>query len=78
MTLFGEPDIKRESIDGIAAYWNKRLATIFKGVAQNPLILRNPENNSPLFLLCFAVSNPSREAIRISLKAADHILTHTG
>lgn len=77
MTMFGEPDVERVSIDGIASYWNRRLKTIFPGVAERPLILRNPENNSPLFLLCFAVSNRSPDAIRISLKAADHILTHT-
>lgn len=78
ITLFVEPEMERVPIDGIASYWNRRLKTIFPGVAQNPLILRNPENNSPLFLLCFAVSNPSPDAIRVSLKAADHILTHTG
>lgn len=75
LTIFGEPDLERTSIDGITTYWNRRLKTIFAGVTKKPIVLRNPENNSPLFLLCFAVSNPA--AIKLSLKAVDHILTHT-
>lgn len=77
LALFGERDLERESIAGIASYWNNRLKSIFPGVAQKPLTLRNPDNNSPLFLLCFAVSNSSPNAIRISRQVADHILTHT-
>ncbi len=53
------------------------MKTVFPGVSEKSMILRNPKNNSPLFLLCFAVSNPSKKAIEISLNAADHILTHT-
>ncbi len=77
LTLFGDVDLKRDSIEQIKAYILKRLRTIFPGVSENPLTLRNPKNNSPLFLLCFAVSNPSSSAIKLSLKAVDHILTHT-
>ncbi|OLN27443.1 three-Cys-motif partner protein TcmP [Desulfosporosinus metallidurans] len=77
LTLFGDVDIERASIEQIKAYIIKRLKAVFPGVSSNPLTLRNPKNNSPLFLLCFAVSNPSSSAINLSLKAVDHILTHT-
>lgn len=77
LTLFGEQDIERVSIDNIQEYVISRLKSVFPGVSNNALVLRNPHNNSPLFLLCFAVSNPSSKAIEISLKAANHILTHT-
>ncbi|MDD2498107.1 MAG: three-Cys-motif partner protein TcmP [Desulfitobacteriaceae bacterium] len=76
MTLFGEPDIERKSIDHIGKYVIRRLKTIFPAVSDKSLVLRN-QNNSPLFLLCFAVSNSNKTAIETSLKAADHILTHT-
>ncbi|MDD3270117.1 MAG: three-Cys-motif partner protein TcmP [Syntrophomonadaceae bacterium] len=78
MALFGETvEVERVSINNISKYIVKRLRTVFPGVADNPLILRNPINNSPLFLLCFAVSNQDRKAIELSLKAANHILTHS-
>jgi len=75
LALFGEPGTERMAIEGIASYVIKRLETIFPRVSQKSMVLRNPRNNSPLFLLCFAISNPSKRAIDISLKAADHILT---
>ena len=76
-TLFGELEIERESITNIRKYVINRFKSIFSGVSEKAMVLRNPRNNSPLFLLCFAVSNPVNEAIKLSLKLADHILTHT-
>jgi hypothetical protein len=75
--LFGKQDIERISIDKIKNYIIGRLKLAFHGVSEKALVLRNPRNNSPLFLLCFAVSNPEERAKKISLKAANHILTHT-
>jgi len=77
ITLFGEQDIERKSLDSIKSYIIRRLQSIFPGVADKALILRNPSNNSPLFLLCFAVSNPNIRAIDLSLRVANHILSHT-
>ncbi|PKM79265.1 MAG: hypothetical protein CVU88_06685 [Firmicutes bacterium HGW-Firmicutes-13] len=77
MTIFGEPEIERVSINSIEKYIISRLKMVFPGVSEKSMVLRNPRNNSPLFLLCFAVSSTSKRAIEISLKAADHILTHT-
>jgi len=77
LSLFGEQDLERLSIEGIRKYVIRRLKTVFHGVSEKSMVLRNPQNNSPLFLLCFAVSNPSKNAINLSLKVADHILTHT-
>jgi hypothetical protein len=76
--LFDDPAEKiRMNIDKLSKYIVKRLETVFPAVAQKPLKLTNPKNNSPLFLLCFAVSNPNPQAIKLSLREADHILTHT-
>lgn len=77
ISLFGEKDMERVSIDGIRQYVIRRLKTVFPGVSDKSMVLRNPQNNSPLFLLCFATSNPSEKVIKMSLKVADHILTHT-
>jgi three-Cys-motif partner protein len=55
----------------IGKYFNKRLATIFAGVAPNPRLLLN-KKGAPLFLLCFAVANPNAKVT--ALKIAQHIL----
>ncbi|MEO2091524.1 MAG: hypothetical protein ABGY75_18870, partial [Gemmataceae bacterium] len=51
-----------------------RLREVFRdGVAPDPLLLRN-STGSPMFLLCFAVSNPDVKARNIALNIANHIL----
>ena len=50
---------KIAGMDPIGKYFNKRLATVFAGVAPNPLMLRYTQG-APLFLLCFAAANPRR------------------
>jgi three-Cys-motif partner protein len=59
--------VKISSFDIIGEYFVKRLKTIFPGVAEKPLPLYNTKGN-PLFLLCFAASNPvgSITAIKIA------------
>ncbi|CAN5281719.1 three-Cys-motif partner protein TcmP [soil metagenome] len=64
---------KTANLDSIADYFNKRLASVFAGVAKNPLKLYNTKNN-PLYLLCFAVGNPNPKAQGLALKFANHIL----
>ena len=49
----------------------KRLKSVFPGVGEQNLILKNSKN-APLFLLCFACSNP--KAVRLALKIANHII----
>jgi three-Cys-motif partner protein len=44
------------SWEDLGKIFNKRLATIFAGVAERPAVLKNSKNN-PLYLLCFAVGN---------------------
>ena len=76
-TLWG-PDLEPEpqrivDLDGIAKFYNDRLATAFAGVATNPLRLENSKG-SPLYLLCFACANPERQAKEKALEIAQHIL----
>lgn len=74
-TLF-EPDavsLVKASMEEIGRFYNTRLAKVFAAVAENPGVLRNSRNN-PLYLLCFAVANPSPKAIEPALRIANHLL----
>lgn len=62
---------KTADFDSISCYFVERLKTVFAGVAQNPLLLRNSCNN-PLYLLCFASANP--KGAPTAIKIAQHIL----
>lgn len=74
LNLFDEVTwFKDASPERIQKYIVKRLETIFPKVAKNPRILLN-EKRSPLFLFCFAISNPSPPAQRLALNIAEHIL----
>lgn len=55
----------------IGRYFVKRLKTVFKGVAEQPLVLTNSAG-CPLYLFCFAAGNP--KGAKIAVKIADHIL----
>lgn len=72
-TLWGTKRRLRKVADfkRIAHFYLERLHTVFAGVADNPLQLRNSKG-IPLFLLCFAAANPS--GATIALKIAQHIL----
>ena len=60
------------TVDHIEAYVKKRLETIFAHV-EPPKRLRGTKN-APLFSLFFAVSNPSRKAIKPARDVASYIL----
>jgi len=68
-----DPEDRAKSADmkAIGNYFNQRLRTIFAGVADNPLTLRN-KHGAPLFLLCFAAANPY--AVKAALRIAQDIL----
>ena len=74
ISLFNEEERwqKTDDIFGtIEQYFIERLQGIFKGVANNPLILRNSKN-VPLYLLCFAAGN--QRGAPIAVKIAQDIL----
>ncbi|MBD2247523.1 three-Cys-motif partner protein TcmP [Nostoc sp. FACHB-888] len=73
LSLFENSPQREKTVDceAIGRYFVKRLETIFAGVAENPLVLRN-SRNSPLYLLCFASANP--KGSKTAIKIAQHIL----
>jgi three-Cys-motif partner protein len=76
ISMFDEPDLQKVP-NGLKEYIQNRLSETFPTVTPNSAILRN-EKNSPIFLLCFAGSNPSSAAKELSLKGAKYILDHIG
>jgi len=74
MNLFGETALEKTDTDGLKEYIIKRLEETFPTVSKKAVIFRN-DKNAPIFLLCFAGSNPSARAKSASLNVADYILT---
>ena len=62
---------ERINVEGLMNWVSNRLRELFPYVAE-PAVLRN--NNSPLFLFYFAVSNPKKEARNLADRAAKHIM----
>lgn len=74
LNLFGTQGMMRTAdTAALKAYIEKRLKTVFPAVSSNSRVLQNSKN-SPLFLFCFAVSNPGSKAIGLALKVANYIL----
>lgn len=65
------PPVVKQHVDVLARYFQQRLRSVFPFVANRPAILYN-SRNSPLFMLCFAASNPKGGPI--ALRIASHIL----
>ena len=63
--------VKRANFEAIGNFFVRRLETVFAGVAKTPLALRNSKE-VPLFLLCFAASNP--RGARTAVKIASQVL----
>lgn len=78
-TLFGdvESQAKDTDFDRIAAYFVKRLQTIYPGVATNPLLLLN-SRSAPMYLLCFATASKKESVIKAALRIAQHVLRKAG
>ena len=72
-TLFGPTDVTVKIADfkKIGNYFIKRLRTVYAEVAKNPKPLYNTKN-IPIFLLCFAASNP--KGARTAVNIAQNIL----
>ncbi len=75
--LFGPMQVE-EKISGFAEinfFLRERLKSVFIGVAKQPLYLVN-SNNTPLFMLFFAASNPKGAVI--ATRIANWIIEHSG
>jgi three-Cys-motif partner protein len=77
LTLFGESTLEKTDTEGLRKYIIKRLSQTFPAVSDKAALLNN-EKNAPIFLLCFAGSNPSEKAKEASLRVANHLLSNIG
>jgi three-Cys-motif partner protein len=73
LTLFGEEtaQLRQADFGTISQFFINRLKSEFDAVAENPLPLFN-SRGVPLYLLCFAASNP--QGAPTALKIAEYIL----
>lgn len=71
--LFGDEALLKtpKIFEKLSEYITLRLKTVFAGVHEKPLILRNT-TGAPLFLLCFACGNP--RGVSIAIRIAQHII----
>jgi three-Cys-motif partner protein len=67
-SLFGSKEelVIKRSVEAIGRYFNDRLKTVFAGVVEEPIVLRN-SSNCPLYLLCFAAANERGAPIAIRI-----------
>jgi three-Cys-motif partner protein len=78
-SLFGDVQSEQERyridsvIDRLESYYVQRLKGTFPFVSERPRILRN-SRGQPLYMLCFAVANPSPRAATVALRIANHLL----
>jgi three-Cys-motif partner protein len=75
MSFWGD-EFEKNNIDSMKNYVLQRLSSVFPAVSPKALVLRTVKTNSPLYLLCFATSNPAEGAMRLALRGANYILTH--
>jgi three-Cys-motif partner protein len=75
--LFGPMEIEQKvsGFSEINLFLRERLKTVFIGVAKQPLCLVN-SNNTPIFMLFFAASNPRAAATATGI--ANWIIAHSG
>ena len=58
----------------VLEYIKKRFATIFPFVSPNSKILKNEAKNSPMFMLCFMMTNTSPKAQTLASKLVKGII----
>lgn len=74
ISIFGETQYKRIEYEKVLEYIKKRFATIFPFVSPNSKILKNEAKNSPMFMLCFMMTNTSPKAQTLASKLVKGII----
>lgn len=75
LSLFDDVHYERVEYDRVLEYINNRFATIFPFVSPNSKILRNEAKNSPMFMLCFMMTNKSVRAQGLASKIVKGIIS---
>ena len=71
--FFGEEVITRVEFNKLKEYIKNRFASLFPYVYDKDIILYNEAKNSPLFLLCFMMTNKSDKAVKLAERLVEGI-----
>lgn len=77
LQIFGDTQYERVEYNEVLEYIKTRFATIFPFVSSNSKILKNEEKNSPMFMLCFMMTNTSNKAQGLASKLVKDIISST-
>lgn len=69
--------LSRISYDKILEYIKARFSTIFSYVSPDAKVLKNEAKNSPMFMLCFMMTNKSLAAQKLAAKLVKTIIKST-
>jgi len=73
LNMFDEITLNKVNVEKIREYILKKMETVFPYVSDKSKFLKN-KTNSPLFLLCYALSNNSDKAISLARKVVPDII----
>lgn len=77
LDFFGETRFDRVEYSEVLKYIKERFATIFAYVSPDSKMLKNEAKNSPMFLLCFMMTNTSDKAKKLAGKLVKAIINST-
>ena len=77
MDMFGEIHFDRVDYSEVLKYIKERFSTIFAYVSPDSKMLKNEAKNSPMFLLCFMMTNTSAKAQSLAGKLVKGIISST-
>ena len=74
MTFWGTTEYERVEYNKVLEYIMSRFSTIFPFVSPNSKLLKNEAKNSPMFMLCFMMTNESQRAQKLASKLVKDII----
>ena len=77
MNFFNDSKLKRHNFDKLVEFVLSELGKLFPYVSPKSKLLKN-SNNSPMFLLCFAMTNNSQKAINLGSRVVSDIFNSMG
>lgn len=75
--LFGETHYERKEYSEVLKYVKERFSSIFSFVSPESKILKNEAKNSPMFMLCFMMTNTSKKAQALASRLVKAIIKST-
>lgn len=75
--MFGEKHYSRVEFEEVLKYVKSRFLTIFSYVSPDSKVLKNEAKNSPMFMLCFMMTNTSKPAQNLASKLVKGIIKST-